>query len=71
MATPFTDLIMSHYETGHNFVEAVKYGLSAILCSPRFLYLVEGRTNPQRRKPLSGFELRGGWHLSVERPARR
>jgi len=58
MATPFTDLIMSHYETGHNFVEAVKYGLSAILCSPRFLYLVEeGRTNPQQRKPLSGFEL--------------
>lgn len=58
MATLFTDLIMSHYETGHNFVNAVKYGLSAILCSPRFLYLVEERrADPKQRRPLSGFEI--------------
>jgi len=58
MARPYVDLIMSHYETEKNFVKAVKFGLTAILSSPRFLYLGEKqRTESSQRKPLTAFEL--------------
>jgi len=54
----YAGLIMSKFESGHNFLEAVKYGLAAVLCSPRFLYLgEEQRTESSHRKLLSAFEL--------------
>ncbi len=58
MTQPYADLIMTNYQSGKDFVAAVKFGLAAILCSPDFLYLEEGqRTAASQRKPLSAFEL--------------
>jgi len=58
VARPYVGLIMSKFESGHNFLEAVKYGLAAVLCSPRFLYLgEEQRPESAHRKTLSAFEL--------------
>jgi hypothetical protein len=55
---PYVDLIMSHYQTGNDFVAAVKFGLAGILASPRFLYLdEERRDHGSQRRPLSGSEL--------------
>jgi hypothetical protein len=55
---PYVELIMSHYAANHDFVAAVKIGLTAALCSPVFLYLDERqRADPSRRRPLSGCEL--------------
>jgi mono/diheme cytochrome c family protein len=54
----YTDLIMAHYQAQHDFVAAVKYGVAAVLSSPRFLFLEESRrSDPKRRRPLSGPEL--------------
>jgi len=58
IANPYVDMIMSHYESGKNFVDAVKFTLSIILSSPQFLYLNEDpRADAAKRKPLSAFEL--------------
>jgi len=58
MIQPYADMIMSHYESEKNFVEAVKFGLAAVLSSPQFLYLYEEpRVDASRRKPLGAFEL--------------
>jgi len=58
MAQDYVDFIMSHFESSKNFIESVKYGLAAVLSSPRFLYLdEEQRTDSARRKPLNAFEL--------------
>jgi hypothetical protein len=55
---PYVELIMSRYETDHDFVAAVKHGLTAVLCSPAFLYIDERqRADPSRRRPLNGCEL--------------
>jgi hypothetical protein len=55
---PYVDLVMSNYETGKDFVAAVKYALAGILVSPRFLYLEEHqRADAAHRQPLAACEL--------------
>jgi hypothetical protein len=58
LARPFVDMVMSHHATEKDFVAAVKYGLAAVLSSPRFLYLhEEKRLDSAQRRPLKNFEL--------------
>ncbi len=54
----YVDMIMSHLASNGDFVAAVKFGLAAILSSPRFLYLDESkRIDASARRPLAAFEL--------------
>lgn len=58
MTRSYVDLVMSHHAEHGDFVAAVKFGLAAILSSPRFLYLDEAkRADPAVRRPLDPFEL--------------
>jgi hypothetical protein len=58
MAAPFVDLAMSYFHAQKDFVGAIKYALSAALCSPRFLNLCEiQRQDASKRRPLGSYEL--------------
>jgi hypothetical protein len=58
MIQPYVDMIMTHYNFDKNFVEAVKFAISAIISSPQFLYLDEHqRADHTKRQLLSGYEL--------------
>jgi hypothetical protein len=55
---PFVDLAMSRLAAKKDFPDAIRFALSAVLSSPRFLYLDEDRrSDPVLRRPLSGTEL--------------
>ncbi len=57
-AQPYVDLVLKHFDARKDFVQAVKFGLTALLSSPRFLYLSEEqRSDAGSRRPLTGFEL--------------
>jgi hypothetical protein len=54
----YAGLIMTNLERDHDPVAAVKFGIAALLSSPRFLYLdEERRADAKQRKPLRGGEL--------------
>ncbi len=58
MTKPYVDMIMDYFDSSKDFVEAIKFGLGAILSSPQFLYLGEHqRADPASRRPLGPFEL--------------
>ncbi len=54
----YADLVMDKYARSKDFVDAVKFGVAAILSSPQFLFLDEPqRADPHQRRPLTGREL--------------
>jgi len=53
---PYLNLAERHFEDNKDFWAAARYGMRAILTSPRFLYLTEYASHPAGRK-LDGYEL--------------
>ncbi len=53
--TAIVKLVKSELDNGSSFEEAIRVGLSAVLTSPKFLYIVEPANNKNR--PLTDFEL--------------
>lgn len=51
----YINYVNSRIEAGFDHEEAIKLGLSAILTSPKFLFLDEG--NPESKSDLDGYEL--------------
>jgi len=53
---PVVQLVMAEMQAGETFHDAVRAGVIAVLCSPKFLYLAEPSAS-QERRPLDDWEL--------------
>ncbi|HAH98129.1 MAG TPA: hypothetical protein DCO70_02265 [Verrucomicrobiales bacterium] len=53
---PYLELVERYFEENKDLWSAARYGIRAILTSPRFLYLTEYAPHPEMRK-LDGYEL--------------
>jgi mono/diheme cytochrome c family protein len=53
---PIVARVARELDAGEPFEEAIKVGLESLLCSPRFIFLVEPERGPNRR-PLDDYEL--------------
>lgn len=52
---PFVKLVQQELDSGQTFPDAMRVGLTAVLCTPKFLYLAEPSPGPAQ--PLNDYEI--------------